>query len=262
MTVHRRPALATRSEPGGADPSSQFHTDFPLGESDSGGPMSFVGRLETSQPVSCTSDPCSARWEAICERAAKGVAGWLEPMTWQRLRSRLPNRAHIGGLWTAPARPGRLPEHARRALPPSSGRARSTRARLRLPLDPPSAPRDDHERAGTSRGYPDTCRNGPPAAPSARSLRLRKNCEPVQFLDAVHHTIAQYLEHDRGDFVIRPAGGLHARHLTAVVDDADHGITEVVGSPTCSPPPRELSGGSEGESTRRPERRQRRFAAK
>ena len=76
--------------------------------------------------------------------------------------------------------------------------------------------------------YPGTCRNGLPPGKPPRSVRLRTPSEPVAFNDAVQGPFTQNIQEEVGDFVILRADGIHAYHLTVVVDDALQGITEVV----------------------------------
>ena len=79
-----------------------------------------------------------------------------------------------------------------------------------------------------SRIYPGTCRNGIAPGKSARALRLRAADQPVCFSDRVQGDIAQSVEAEVGDFVLRRADGLHAYQLAVVVDDAAQGVTDVV----------------------------------
>ena len=79
-----------------------------------------------------------------------------------------------------------------------------------------------------SRIYPGTCRNGIAPGKSARALRLRTDDQPVCFSDRVQGDIAQSVEAEVGDFVLRRADGLHAYQLAVVVDDAAQGVTDVV----------------------------------
>ena len=74
--------------------------------------------------------------------------------------------------------------------------------------------------------YPGTCRGGCEAGESA--IRVLTNDAEIAFNDALQGQIAQHLESDSGDFVIRRRDGLIAYHLAVVVDDEIQGITEVV----------------------------------
>ena len=105
--------------------------------------------------------------------------------------------------------------------------------------------------------YPGTCRNGVPAGREGRAWRVRTDLlavrpEPVEgqggfdkafspehsrrvslnglleFDDALQGHIAQHLESEIGDFVVKRADGLFAYQLAVVVDDAFQGITHVV----------------------------------
>jgi len=79
-----------------------------------------------------------------------------------------------------------------------------------------------------SRIYPGTCRAGLPPGKTARAVRVRTHDEPVRFTDRVQGEIAQSLEREIGDFVVRRADGLFAYQLAVVVDDAAQGVTDVV----------------------------------
>jgi len=74
--------------------------------------------------------------------------------------------------------------------------------------------------------YPGTCRNGCGAGDAA--IRLRTNDAEIAFEDGLQGRIAQHLESESGDFVIRRRDGLIAYHLAVVVDDELQGVTEVV----------------------------------
>ncbi|MDO8294503.1 MAG: tRNA glutamyl-Q(34) synthetase GluQRS [Gallionella sp.] len=76
--------------------------------------------------------------------------------------------------------------------------------------------------------YPGTCRNGVPAGREGRAWRVRTNSEPAEFDDALQGPIAQHLESEIGDFVVKRADGMFAYQLAVVVDDAFQGITHVV----------------------------------
>jgi len=74
--------------------------------------------------------------------------------------------------------------------------------------------------------YPGSCRNGCGVGEAA--IRLRTNDARFAFDDGVQGRIAQHLESESGDFVIRRRDGLIAYHLAVVVDDELQGVTEVV----------------------------------
>jgi len=89
--------------------------------------------------------------------------------------------------------------------------------------------------------YPGTCRNGVPAGRKGRAWRVRTDTFPsplggegagergsIGFDDALQGHLAQHLESDIGDFVVKRADGLFAYQLAVVVDDAFQGITHVV----------------------------------
>lgn len=67
---------------------------------------------------------------------------------------------------------------------------------------------------------------GPRQAPAIR-LRVPDGCT-IGFDDAVHGHVAQRVDREVGDFVLRRSDGLWAYQLAVVVDDADQGITHVV----------------------------------
>jgi glutamyl-Q tRNA(Asp) synthetase len=79
-----------------------------------------------------------------------------------------------------------------------------------------------------SRIYPGTCRNGLAPGKAARALRLRTTIERIGFTDRVQGKIAQSVEAEVGDFVLKRADGQYAYQLAVVVDDAAQGVTDVV----------------------------------
>lgn len=79
-----------------------------------------------------------------------------------------------------------------------------------------------------SRIYPGTCRRGLAPGKTARALRVRTTNEEIRFADRVQGEIAQRVEAEVGDFILRRADGLYAYQLAAVVDDDAQGITDVV----------------------------------
>ncbi|MCG2575435.1 tRNA glutamyl-Q(34) synthetase GluQRS [Dechloromonas sp. XY25] len=90
--------------------------------------------------------------------------------------------------------------------------------------------------------YPGTCRGGLPAGRTARAWRLRvDDAAELAFVDRLQGRIAQHLESDVGDFVLRRADGLFAYQLAVVVDDAEQGITHVVrGADLLASTPRQI----------------------
>ncbi len=58
-------------------------------------------------------------------------------------------------------------------------------------------------------------------------LRVPDGCA-IAFDDAIHGRVAQRVDLEVGDFVLRRSDGLWAYQLAVVVDDADQGITDVV----------------------------------
>lgn len=76
--------------------------------------------------------------------------------------------------------------------------------------------------------YSGRCRAGAEPGRTARAWRLRVPAGTVTLHDECFGTIAQDVERDVGDFVLRRADGLFAYQLAVVLDDADQGITRVV----------------------------------
>lgn len=74
--------------------------------------------------------------------------------------------------------------------------------------------------------YPGTCRKGCDADDVA--IRLRTDDTEIAFDDILQGRIAQHLESESGDFIIRRRDGLIAYHLAVVVDDEIQGVTEIV----------------------------------
>jgi glutamyl-Q tRNA(Asp) synthetase len=120
--------------------------------------------------------------------------------------------------------------------------------------------------------YPGTCRHGIPAGREGRAWRVRTTSFPsplggeglgergscrtllpspqpspckgegvVGFDDALQGRIAQHLESEIGDFVVKRADGLFAYQLAVVVDDAFQNITHVVrGADLLASTPRQI----------------------
>ena len=89
--------------------------------------------------------------------------------------------------------------------------------------------------------YPGTCRGGLPAGRQARAWRLRVDAHETAFVDRLQGRVAQHLEHDVGDFVLRRADGLFAYQLAVVVDDAWQEINAVVrGADLLASTPRQI----------------------
>ena len=89
--------------------------------------------------------------------------------------------------------------------------------------------------------YPGTCRSGLPAGREVRAWRLRVGNERLAFVDRLQGEVAQHLERDVGDFVLRRADGLFAYQLAVVVDDAWQGINNVVrGADLLASTPRQI----------------------
>jgi glutamyl-Q tRNA(Asp) synthetase len=89
--------------------------------------------------------------------------------------------------------------------------------------------------------YPGTCRDGLPAWREARAWRLRVNDDEIAFDDRLQGHIAQHLESDVGDFVLRRADGLFAYQLAVAVDDDFQQISQVVrGADLLASTPRQI----------------------
>lgn len=89
--------------------------------------------------------------------------------------------------------------------------------------------------------YPGNCRSGLPAGREGRAWRIRTDLFPsppeeeenremgiIEFNDILQGRIAQHIENEIGDFVVKRADGLFAYQLAVVVDDAFQHITHVV----------------------------------
>lgn len=80
-----------------------------------------------------------------------------------------------------------------------------------------------------ARSYPGTCRERPlPSGHATRIVRVRVDAGWLSLEDRLQGAFGQHLEAEVGDFVIRRREGYIAYQLAVVVDDADHGITDVV----------------------------------
>jgi glutamyl-Q tRNA(Asp) synthetase len=89
--------------------------------------------------------------------------------------------------------------------------------------------------------YPGTCRNGLPPGKAARAWRLRVNDEEIAFDDRLQGRVAQHLDSDVGDFVLRRADGLFAYQLAVTVDDNFQQISQVVrGADLLASTPRQI----------------------
>lgn len=76
--------------------------------------------------------------------------------------------------------------------------------------------------------YPGTCRQGLPTGRTARSWRFRVEPGEIAFVDRQLGEQRQEPARQCGDFVIRRREGFFAYQLAVVIDDADHGVTQVV----------------------------------
>jgi len=76
--------------------------------------------------------------------------------------------------------------------------------------------------------YPGTCRNGARVGAVPTAVRVRTQPITIEVHDRLQGTLAQQLERDVGDFVVRRRDGWFAYQLAVVVDDHLQGVTEVV----------------------------------
>lgn len=76
--------------------------------------------------------------------------------------------------------------------------------------------------------YPGTCRSNQASRHSQHAIRLNTEGQRIHFTDGIQGPLAQDVEHEVGDFVLRRADGLFAYQLAVVVDDAAQGITDIV----------------------------------
>ena len=76
--------------------------------------------------------------------------------------------------------------------------------------------------------YPGTCRAGLAPGKTVRAWRIDVRGADIRFDDAIQGPMHQDLATDIGDFVLLRADHVYAYQLAVVVDDAEHGITDVV----------------------------------
>lgn len=89
--------------------------------------------------------------------------------------------------------------------------------------------------------YPGRCRAGLAPEQQARAWRLLVDNREMAFDDRLQGRIAQHLESDVGDFVLRRADGLFAYQLAVAVDDHFQGISDVVrGADLLASTPRQI----------------------
>ncbi len=89
--------------------------------------------------------------------------------------------------------------------------------------------------------YPGTCRAGLPLGRAVRAWRLRVNDDEIAFADRLQGRVAQHLDSDVGDFVLRRADGLFAYQLAVTVDDDFQQISQVVrGADLLASTPRQI----------------------
>lgn len=84
----------------------------------------------------------------------------------------------------------------------------------------------DASKGALGRIYPGTCRSG--CDSTDVSIRVLTNDQSIAFEDRLQGQLAQRLESESGDFVIKRRDGLIAYHLAVVVDDHLQSISEVV----------------------------------
>ena len=75
--------------------------------------------------------------------------------------------------------------------------------------------------------YPETCRDAG-IDENGQAIRVRTSNEIILFSDLVQGEIAQCIELEIGDFVLRRRDGLFAYQLAVVTDDAEQGVTHVI----------------------------------
>lgn len=76
--------------------------------------------------------------------------------------------------------------------------------------------------------YAGTCRGGFARGKNPRAIRVRTSAEPIAFDDRLQGPMEQSVEREVGDFVVFRADNTFAYQLAVVVDDAEHGVTDVV----------------------------------
>lgn len=89
--------------------------------------------------------------------------------------------------------------------------------------------------------YPGTCRGGGATPGRPTSLRFRVEPGVVRFVDRLRGELAQDVERQVGDFLVRRADGVASYQLAVVVDDAAAGVTDVLrGDDLLASTPRQL----------------------
>ncbi len=76
--------------------------------------------------------------------------------------------------------------------------------------------------------YPGTCRDAAICSSEPGAIRVVAGTQTIAFEDRLQGTIAQRVDTDVGDFVVKRRDGLFAYQLAVVVDDAGLGVTDVV----------------------------------
>jgi glutamyl-Q tRNA(Asp) synthetase len=97
----------------------------------------------------------------------------------------------------------------------------------RKDIDEALAERSVAHQRFNERVYPGTCRDGLRGKP-ARATRLRCVSGLAHWHDRRLGAMAQRVEQEVGDFVLKRADGLWAYQIAVVVDDAHQGITDIV----------------------------------
>ena len=90
-----------------------------------------------------------------------------------------------------------------------------------------SCTRSDRGSTGDKGGYPGTCRAGP-QRPGPTAARFRADLSPVGPFNDRLHGLIDFDAAALGDPIIRRRDGCFAYQLAVVVDDAAHGVTDVV----------------------------------
>jgi glutamyl-Q tRNA(Asp) synthetase len=89
--------------------------------------------------------------------------------------------------------------------------------------------------------YPGTCRSIVPPADDPAAWRVKVDGPGIQFTDRILGDIAQDLQADVGDFIVRRIDGFTAYQLAVVVDDQAQRISDVVrGADLLSSTPRQI----------------------
>jgi len=89
--------------------------------------------------------------------------------------------------------------------------------------------------------YPNTCLQHAIKPNTPAAFRVKTDSGIIRFNDAIQGNIAQKLNKDVGDFVLKRADGFFTYQLAVVVDDAAQGVTHIVrGADLLNSTPRQL----------------------